>query len=74
MFRRGVSRNDSWQGVVTGKGRSAPDGQNMYHRIVVALSDGSTKEIRVRRALWNTLSVGDRLVKKPGDKDPARSL
>jgi hypothetical protein len=73
MFKRWVSRDDAWQGVVTGKKRSSPDGQNMYHRIVVALSDGTTKEIRVRRALWKSLDVGDRLVKQPGAKAPAKT-
>lgn len=40
----------------------------MYHRITVMLSDGTGKEIRVRRALWNTLKTGDRLTKQPGGK------
>ena len=56
MFKRGRSRNDAWEGVVTSKKRSSPDGQNMYHRIAVTLSDGSSKEVRVRRALWRTLN------------------
>jgi len=53
-------------------GRSSPDGQNMYHRVVVTLSDGSVREIRVRRSLWNTLSTGDRLAKRTGEKAPTK--
>ncbi len=39
----------------------------MYHRVVVTLSDGGVREIRVRRSLWNTLSTGDRLAKRTGE-------
>jgi hypothetical protein len=53
MFKRGLGKSDAWQGVVTDKERSSPDGQNMYHHVVVTLSDGTVKVIRVRRALWN---------------------
>jgi hypothetical protein len=72
MFKRGRSRNDAWEGVVTSKKRSSPDGQNMYHRITVTLSDGTSKEVRVRRALWRTLNPGDRLIKRPGETAPAK--
>ena len=72
MFKRGAGKDDAWEGVVTDKKRSSPDGQNMYHRVTVTLSDGTLKEVRVRRALWNTLSAGDRLVKQPGQKFPAK--
>ena len=72
MFRRGLDKNDSWEGVVTDKKRSSPDGQNMYHRVVVTLSDGNVKEIRVRRAVWNALNPGDRLVKRPGQSAPTK--
>jgi hypothetical protein len=44
----------------------------MYHRVIVALCDGRLKEVRVRRALWNTLSTGDRLVKQAGQESPAK--
>ncbi len=44
----------------------------MYHRVVVTLSDGSVREIRVRRSLWNTLSTGDRLAKRTGEKAPTK--
>jgi len=73
MFKRGLAKNDAWEGVVTDKRRSSPDGQNMYHRVVVTLSDGNVKEIRVRRALWNALSPGDRLVKQAGQTAPTKT-
>jgi hypothetical protein len=41
MFKRGLAKQDAWEGVVTDKRRSSPDGQNMYHRVVVTLSDGN---------------------------------
>lgn len=72
MFKRGRTRNDAWEGVVTGKKRSSPDGQNVYHRITVTLGDGTSKEVRVRRALWRTLNAGDRLIKRPGETAPAK--
>jgi hypothetical protein len=72
MFRRHVHRDESWEGVITGKKRSSPDGQNMIHRVTLALSDGSSKEIHVRRRFWKELAVGDRLVKQAGDKRPAK--
>ncbi len=72
-FKRGISRDDEWEGVVTGKKRSSPDGQNIYHKIAVALSDGSSKEIRVRGSLWKTVDVGDHLVKRAGEKAPAKA-
>ena len=46
----------------------------MYHRVVVTLSDGSVREIRVRRSLWNALSTGARLAKRSGEKAPAKIL
>lgn len=73
MFRRGVAKDEAWEGVVTGKKRSSPDGQNMYHRIVVALDDGSIRNIRVGRAFWKTLNEGDRLVKQPGGRFPVKA-
>ena len=48
---------------MTGKKRTSYDGQNMYHRVMVTIADGSVKEIRVRGGVWKALNVGDRLVK-----------
>ena len=72
MFKRGSSKGDAWEGVVADKKRSSPDGQNMYHRVIITLSDNTAKEIRVRRSLWNDMSIGDRLVKRAGDKAPRK--
>jgi len=49
MFKRGADKDDAWEGVVTSKKRSSPDGQNMSHRVTVTLSDATLKEVRVRR-------------------------
>jgi hypothetical protein len=72
MFRRGRSRNDAWEGVVTSKKRSSPDGQNMYRRITVTLTAGTSKQVRMRRALWHALNPGDRLIKRAGETAPAK--
>ena len=72
MFKRGGTRDDAWEGVVTDKKRSSPDGQNMYRRLAVTLDDGTVKQVRVRRALWNSVEPGDRIVKRPGEAAPAK--
>ena len=73
VFKRGGTRDEAWEGVVTGKKRSSPDGQNMYHRLAVTLGDGTVKQVRVGRALWKSLEPGDRIVKRPGEKAPTKS-
>jgi len=72
MFKRGVARDETWEGVVTDKKRSSPDGQNMYHRLAVTLGDGTIREVRVRRALWQSLEPGDRVVKRAGETAPVK--
>lgn len=72
FFGRRVARDEAWDGVVTGRKRSSPDGQNIYHRITVTLGDGSTRDVRVRGSLWKTLAVGDRVTKRAGDKAPVK--
>ncbi|WP_205648235.1 DUF7489 domain-containing protein [Actinomadura rubteroloni] len=66
-----MRKNDAWEGVVADKSRNAPDGSNLYHYVEVALNGGGTKKIRVTRALWDSLSPGDGLVKRTGS-DPER--
>jgi hypothetical protein len=72
MFKRRRVRDEAWEGVVTGKKRSSPDGQNMYHQISVTLGDGTVKEVRVRGGLWKTLEAGDRVVKRSGETVPVK--
>jgi hypothetical protein len=72
MFKRGATRDQTWEGVVTDKKRSSPDGQNMYHQLAVTLGDGTVKQVRVRRALWKSLEPGDRIVKRPGETAPVK--
>ena len=73
IFRRGARRDEAWDGVVTGRKRAAPDGQTMVFRITVTLSDGSTREVRVRHAVYKTLEVGDHVTKRSGDRYPVKS-
>ncbi|GLZ77764.1 hypothetical protein Afil01_25710 [Actinorhabdospora filicis] len=70
MFGRGKA--EAWEGVVTEKKRSSPDGQNMYHRVTVELPDGEHKDVRVRGAFWRSVEPGDRLVKRSGETDPVK--
>jgi hypothetical protein len=72
MFKRGAGKDEAWEGLVTDKKRASYDGQNMYHRVMVTLADGSVKEIGVRGGMWKTLNVGDRLVKRAGQKAPEK--
>jgi hypothetical protein len=72
MFKRRQARDEAWEGSVTGKKRSSPDGQNMYHRVSVTLGDGTVKEVRVRGGLWKTLEPGNRVVKRPGESKPVK--
>lgn len=72
MSKRGAARDEAWEGVVTDKKRSSPDGQNMYHRLAVTLGDGTIREVRVRRALWQSLEPGDRVVKRAGETAPVK--
>jgi hypothetical protein len=73
IFRRGAQRDEAWDGVVTGRKRATPDGQSMVFKVTVTLSDGSTRNVRVRRALYKELEVGDHMTKRPGDRYPTRA-
>lgn len=66
-----MAGQDAWSGTVTAKTRALFDGSNLYRQLDVRLDDGTTKRVRVGRALWKELDVGDRLVKEAGTA-PAR--
>jgi hypothetical protein len=59
-------RGDAWSGTVVKKSRGLLDGSNLYRRVTVRTDDDRTEKIRVDRALWKDLRVGDRLVKDAG--------
>jgi hypothetical protein len=63
---RDVAEQDTWSGTVVRKSRALLDGSNFYRRLKIRLDDGTTTRVRVDRALWNELQVGDRLVKETG--------
>lgn len=50
------------------KSRELLDGSNLYRRVTVQTDDDRTEKIRVDRALWKELDVGDRLVKEAGSE------
>jgi hypothetical protein len=63
--------NDSWEGVVVKKSRGLLDGSNMYRRLKIRLADGTTKKVRVGRALWDAVQEGDTVSKASG-QDPLK--
>ncbi|MFD6698209.1 MULTISPECIES: hypothetical protein [unclassified Microbacterium] len=67
-----MGHEDSWSGTVVNKSHGLTDGSNLYRRVTVETDGGGTEKVRVDRALWDELSVGDRLVKDPDGK-PVRA-
>ena len=53
-----------WEGIVVKKYRALLDGSNLYRRILVQLVDGQTVKVRVDRATWKALTVGDAVRKR----------
>ena len=58
-----MERESVWSATVLKKSRALLDGSNLYRRITVRLDDGRTERVRVDRALWKEIGIGDRLVK-----------
>lgn len=48
-----------WEGTVVKKYRALLDGANLYRRLRIRLDDGRTITVRVDRATWTALEVGD---------------
>jgi hypothetical protein len=61
-----LGQDDVWSGTVIKKSRALLDGSNLYRRVTVETDTGGTEKIRVDRALWKELNVGDRLIKDAG--------
>ena len=68
MSDQSAERNE-WSGVVVKKSRQLLDGSNLYRRVTIKHEGGDEEKIRVGRALWKQIRVGDRLVKEAG-QDP----
>ena len=54
-----------WEGTVVKKSRALLDGANLYRRLRIRRDDGQTITVRVDRATWKELSVGDRVSNTP---------
>jgi hypothetical protein len=67
-----MTAKDVWDGIVEEKSRAALDGANLYRQVTIRFDDGTTSKVRVGRAMWKELEVGDRLVKEAG-ADPRRA-
>lgn len=48
-----------WNGTVVEKRRALLDGANLYRRMRIRLDDGRAITVRVDRATWKALEVGD---------------
>ncbi|MEW2522406.1 DUF7489 domain-containing protein [Actinacidiphila alni] len=73
MFKRKrVKAEDEWQGTVVHKRRAMPDGSMMLYFVKVELADGETRKFRIKKDLWASLEVGDRLVKRAGEPEPVK--
>lgn len=57
--------NDSWRGTVVSKRRGLMDGSNMYRRLKIRQTDGTTKRVRVSKELWAAVEEGDIVVQTP---------
>lgn len=67
MFKsRKPAMDETWDGVVLTRSRGMPDGSFLYHYIKIELTDGSTRQIRVDRALYDAVNVGDSIIKRAG--------
>lgn len=67
-----MAQEDAWTGTVVKKSRELLDGSNLYRQVTVQTEAGTTAKVRVDRALWKELKVGDRLVKDAG-RQPRRA-
>jgi hypothetical protein len=68
----GMGQQGAWAGTVTKKSRGLLDGSNLYRQVTVETDAGGTERVRVDRALWKELRVGDRLAKDAG-QEPRRA-
>ncbi len=62
---------DEWRGVVAGKRRALLDGSSLYRRLIIDVDGGGRIKVRVPRRLWDSLDVGDVVVKTAG-RDPVK--
>ncbi|MFI5623567.1 hypothetical protein ACIA03_08890 [Nocardioides sp. NPDC051685] len=67
-----MSNDESWDGTVVKKSRAMLDGSNLYRRVTIRTESGETQKVRVHRALWKELEVGDRIAKEAG-QEPRRA-
>lgn len=67
-----MNQDDAWTGTVVKKSRELLDGSNLYRQVTIHTDGDRTEKVRVDRALWKSLEVGDRLVKDAG-QEPRRA-
>ena len=67
-----MGHQDVWTGTVVKKSRELLDGSNLYRQVTIQTEAGAMEKIRIDRALWKELKVGDRMVKEAG-QEPRRA-
>lgn len=63
-----MGSQEVWSGTVVKKSRELLDGSNLYRQVTVRTDDDRTERLRVDRALWKQLDIGDRVVKEAGEE------
>ncbi|GAB4012065.1 DUF7489 domain-containing protein [Nocardioides ultimimeridianus] len=53
-----------WEGTVVRKSRGLLDGSNLYRRLTIRQADGRLVKVRVSRARWDAVRVGDHLTEE----------
>jgi hypothetical protein len=61
-----MSNGQEWDAVVVAKSRALLDGSNLYRQVTVRHDDGREVKVRVPRAVWKQIAVGDRVVQEAG--------
>lgn len=77
MLGIGKWKTESWDGEVVGKNSFTDtdsegfDSNTMYY-LQVKMADGAVKRKYCKEEVWRLFQVGDRVVKRPGERQPAK--
>ncbi|MDE2462323.1 MAG: hypothetical protein KGO02_01220 [Alphaproteobacteria bacterium] len=66
-------RGENYAGVIADKSLNTDDDGTSSYRLILSLDDGRAKSVTVDKALWSSLAVGDKVVKRPGRFSPERA-
>lgn len=70
------TKRDAYRGTIADKmvneGTDGDGGTYDIHVLVVALDEGSRRNITVGKKVWEQFAVGDRIIKEAGAHTPAK--